>query len=390
MPRLSLWRENHSLDYKYFDRRISEYFTVGGTGISVHKYMGTKSVDKNDATKPEYINQSEKNIQDLLFLENRDRIYDSTIYQLRGIYTVSDNDFDLTQFGLFLTTGILFMNFHINDMVDLIGRRIMNGDVLELRHLTDFDALNDLPIALKRFFVVGDCSRASDGFSPTWWPHVWRCKLTPMVDSQEYKDIVNKIQTSASGDEYSLKELLSTYDRYSAINDAIIAQAENDVPKSGYDTSTFFTQPVDPRTNEPAASHLLTTDDVLLTTADNDLPTADEQVVTPTKKIRGYLTGDGLAPNGIAVQSGISFPAEPAVGDYCLRVDYFPNRLFRYDGRRWVKVEDSVRSGLTPGAANNQTQRSGFVNNQNTFEDAAGTHPERQSLSQALRPREDN
>ena len=41
MPRLSLWKDGaHTNDYKYLDRRISEMFTVGGTGILVHKYLG--------------------------------------------------------------------------------------------------------------------------------------------------------------------------------------------------------------------------------------------------------------------------------------------------------------------------------------------------------------
>jgi hypothetical protein len=40
--------------------------------------------------------------------------------------------------------------------------------------------------------------------------------------------------------------------------------------------------------------------------------------------------------------------------------------LFRYDGRRWVKVEDAVRTNLTPGTEN-QTQLSGFINDTNQF-----------------------
>ena len=77
------------------------------------------------------------------------------------------------------------------------------------------------------------------------------------------------------------------------------------------------------------------------------------------------------------------------VGEYALRTDYLPNRLFRWDGRRWVKIEDNVRTTLTPGP-NNQTQRSGFVNNTNTFTNNSGVVPERQSLSQALKPQADN
>ena len=41
MPRISMWRDGaHSADFKFFDRNIKEQFTVGGTGISVHKYLG--------------------------------------------------------------------------------------------------------------------------------------------------------------------------------------------------------------------------------------------------------------------------------------------------------------------------------------------------------------
>jgi len=398
MPKLSMWRENHSNDYKFMDRRISEMFTVGGTGVLVHKYLGVATQDNTgDATKPAYDTISEQNIQDLLFLENRDRKYDSSVYKMRGLYQVSDSDFDLTQFGLFLATGTLFMTFHINDMVENLGRRVMSGDVIELQHLMDYDALNDVPAALKRFFIVGDCSRASEGFTPTWWPHLWRCKINPLVDSQEYKDILNKIQTGADGSETSLRDVISTYNKYNDINDAIVSQAEKELPVSGYDTSIIYVQPV--TTNlagkkVPASPTALTADNVndAFVDASGATPgqSADQQKITPDAKVKGYLTGDGYAPNGLPMASGISFPADPTQGDYCLRLDYSPNRLFRYDGKRWVKIEDAVRTNLTPGAADNKTLKSSFVNNQAKYQDAQGEHDQRQGLSRVFKPRADN
>ena len=360
MARLSLWQDGkHTNDYKFFDRRISEMFTIGGTGILVHKYLGT--VDQgpsDDPTKPRYTNQSEQSIQDLLFLENRDRKYDTSVYNMRGIYQVNDNDFDLSQFGLFLQTGTLFLTFHLNDMIENLGRKIMNGDVLELVHLTDYETLDpNLPAALKRFFVVSDTSRSAEGFSPTWWAHLWRCKINPLVDSQEYKDILTKITVSDT-DPTPIRDLISTYDRYMEINDAIIAKAEIDVPLSGYDVEPIFHKSAD--TN------------------------------SPDFKVEGYLSGQGLAPNGLPVVQGISFPALPAVGDYCLRVDYLPNRLFRYDGKRWLKVEDAVRTNLTNAADDNKTLRNSFINNSNTFVDVNGnTHSQKQNLNDVLRPRAD-
>ena len=389
MPRLSLWKDGqHSNDYKFIDRRISEMFTIGGTGILVNKYLGpAQQTGSTDATVPDYLNQSEKNIEDLLWLENRDRKYDHDVYKMRGIYQRADQDFDLSQFGLFLQTGTIFMVFHLRDMVDTLGRKLMAGDVLELQHLKDYDALDgDVPAALKRYYVVGDASFAAEGFSQTWWPHLWRVKLNPLVDSQEYKDILDNIK-AGPGTDTPVGQILSTYDKYLNINDAIVAQAEVDVPKSGYDTSTMYTVPTNPE-GEPVSEP--TRADSNIVTADNSVITADVGLASPVNKVSGYLSGDGLAPNGLPVGAGIAFPMAAQTGDYFLRLDYLPNRLFRYNGANWKKIEDSVRTNITPGE-DNTTQRGSYVNNTNTFADSTGNvHPERQPLSRALTPKADN
>ena len=389
MARLSLWKDGkHTNDYKFMDRRISEMFTIGGTGVLLNKYLGPiQQTDTNDATQPTYANQSEQNIQDLLWVENRDRKYDQDVYKMRGIYQRGDQDFDLSQFGLFLQTGTIFMVFHLRDMVDMIGRKLIAGDVLELQHLKDYDALSqDVPAALKRYYVVGDASFASEGFSPTWWPHLWRVKLNPMVDSQEYKDILNNI---AAGPDTTtpVGDILSTLSTYQNINNAVVTQAEVDVPLSGYDTSNIYTLATT-ADGSLAVSELSTDGNVI--TADNSNITSDLGVASPAKKVQGYLTGNGQAPNGLPTGAGVSFPETPNEGDYFLRLDYMPNRLFRFNGNRWLKIEDNVRTTLTPGT-DNKTQRMSYVNNNNTFTDNTGdTHNESQSLSKALRPKADN
>lgn len=455
MARLSLWKDGkHSNDYKFFDRRISEMFTLGGTGILCHKYLGpitqgdqlattassiintntltvssTANVNLGDtitcsnvptnakviakdattltlsanitaniasgttvgisqyATKPSYTNQSERNIQDLLWMENRDRKYDTSVYKMRGIYQRQDQDFDLTQFGLFLQTGTLFMTFHLRDMVDLLGRKIMAGDVLELQHLTDYDALDqDVPAALKRYYVVSDASWPSEGFSPTWWPHLWRVKMNPLVDSQEYKDILNNITVGANNTPIS--QILSTLDKNLAVNDTIIREGETNVPLSGYDTSALYTVPLSPEGN--LADQPERTADDVFDTADDIKDTADEAPLTASGSQYAYLSGTNVAPNGVAMGMGLSFPSNPLSGDYFLRTDYLPNRVFRYDGKRWVAINDVQRTSLTQGI-NNQTQLGTFVNASGSFTNADGnTVPVKQSLSQALKPRADN
>jgi len=385
MPRLSLYKPEKGNDYTFLDNTVVEMFTVGGTDVFVHKYLGPKNTDEADATpsQPRYNAVKETNIQDMLFLENRDRKYDTDVYSLRGIYNVQDIDFDMSQFGLFLQNDTLFMTIPITSSVKTLGRKVMPGDVFELPHLKDEYALNDFNVALKRFYVVEDISRAAEGFSQTWYPHLYRVKLKQIYDSQEFKEILDKDAGAGTGQ--TLRDVLSTYEQEMQINNAVIQQAEADAPKSGYDIAHFYTLQVDSQ----GKPELVTTDTSTLdTTTQNTL--ADRVTQTPSKEgYNGYLLGDGIAPNGEQFGFGISFPAQSDKGDYFLRTDFLPNRLFRSDGGRWVKMEDNVRMTLT-NTDTRSTQKGTFVNNTKTSTIAGESVTERQSLSTALKPKADS
>ena len=131
MPRLSLYRPEKGKDYKFIDKTIWEMFQVGGTDVLVHRYLGPgTAIQGNTPSTPIYDTLSPTNIQDMLFLENRDRRYDPDVYVMRGVYNVADIDFNLSQFGLFLQNDTVFITFHINDTVEKLGRKIIAGDVL--------------------------------------------------------------------------------------------------------------------------------------------------------------------------------------------------------------------------------------------------------------------
>ena len=385
MPRLSLYKPEKGNDYTFLDNTVVEMFTVGGTDVFVHKYLGPKNTDEADATpsQPRYTAVKETNIQDMLFLENRDRKYDTDVYSLRGIYNVQDIDFDMSQFGLFLQNDTLFMTIPITSSVKTLGRKVMPGDVFELPHLKDEYALNDFNVALKRFYVVEDISRAAEGFSQTWYPHLYRVKLKQIYDSQEFKEILDKDAGAGTGQ--TLRDVLSTYEQEMQINNAVIQQAEADAPKSGYDIAHFYTLQVDSQ----GKPELVTTDTSTLdTSTQNTL--ADRVTQTPSKEgYNGYLLGDGIAPNGEQFGFGISFPAQSDKGDYFLRTDFLPNRLFRSDGGRWVKMEDNIRMTLT-NTDTRSTQKGTFVNNTKTSTIAGESVTERQSLSTALKPKADS
>ena len=389
MPRLSIFKPEKGNDYKFFDRNIKEMFTVGGTDLHFHKYLGpydqgdTNKDGEASPTQPQYSGDSlnERTIQDLLFLENRDRKYADDVYVVRGIYNVQDQDFNLSQFGMFLSNDTLFLTVHLNDIVERIGRKPMSGDVIEFPHMKEDYSLDEsIPIALKRYYVVEDVNRAAEGFSQTWWPQLLRLKMKTLVDSQEFKDIIGDATTTGSVASY-----MSTYNREKTINDQIVLQAEQDAPKAGFNYKQYYVAPIDERGN-------IRTDNV---NTEEDRASSDQTVNavidTPASSHYGfYLDGDGVAPNGYPAGFGISFPTSGVdKGDYFLRTDYLPNRLFRYDGTRWVKIEDSVRITTT----NNDSRanfKTGFVNNSTTDTINGLTVNQRQALTEALKPKADN
>lgn len=438
-------------------------FQIGGVDVLIHKYLGpAQSTGAGSPSQPKYNSTDIFQIQDLLFLENRDRKYDSDVYVLRGVYNISDIDFNLSQFGLFLQNDTIFITFHINDTVEKIGRKLVSGDVVELPHLKDEYALNDLQYALKRYYVIEDVNRAAEGFSTLWYPHLYRAKCKPLVDSQEFKDILDKVANSdqdkgvwdteytyflgdivegPDGKSYevvvdsvtgvappstahyqladSLRDIMSTYDREMQIMKAVLDQADADVPKSGYDTSKYYTIQKDDQGNieltKSSDTEILASQQVQATDEQgNPLFDAvgDPVYIDPTASslfqsaahdgYQGYLVGDGVPPNGAAFTSGIAFPLSPVEGQFALRTDYFPNRLFRFSGRRWVKLEDNVRMTMNNLGASDvvegmpfegkdvrRTQKAGFINNDNTAKINGNVIKERQSLSKALRPEAD-
>jgi hypothetical protein len=362
MPRLSLWNPVKRNDWKFIDRIVGEHIYAGGTGVHVHKYLGIHDVDsENDSTRPSpgATDAGEVLIQDLLFLENRDRKYSEDVYELRGQYNIQDNDsYDLTQFGLFLANDTLMMNFHIESMVESIGRKLMPGDVLELPHLRD-DLLLGSDEAINRFYVVQEGARPSEGFDPGWWPHLWRVKLGPITDSQEYRDILGTGEnTGENGEPADLRTLISTYENDINVNDAILEQAEKDVK-------------YDPQYRD-SRTHLYYDAD------------------TPDKPTVGFDFGaDGAGvPNGLSVVgSGESFPTIGVNdGDYFLRTDFSPNRLFQKTGNRWIKIGDDNKQRW---AAANRLLTT-FVNNDDKTTLADGeTVDSKTNLSQVVKPRTD-
>ena len=177
---------------------------------------------------------------------------------------------------------------------------------------------------------------------------------------------------------------MSSYNKEREINDAIINQAEMDSPKAGFNYKQFYVTPIDERGN------------VRLDGANSDESIASNKQInavidTPASSHYGfYYNGDGIPPNGYVAGAGTSFPTSNVnKGDYYLRLDFLPNRLFRFDGTRWIKVEDAVRLTTTNNNTRN-TFKTGFINNSSSATINGLTVEQRQSLTDALKPKADN
>jgi hypothetical protein len=332
MPRLSLWNPRKGNDYKFVDKMVKAHFEHGGTALLIHKYVG--SVDETD---PNY-DPANPPIQDLLFMENRDRRYETTVFELRGTYTVSDQDFDLSQFGMFLGTDQSIFQVHINDMVERLGRKLMTGDVIELPHMREDLLLDEEADAVNQYWVVQEGSKSSEGFDPGWWPHIWRIRCKQLQDTQEYTDIFG------TGEEVNdLKNMLSTYSKELDINEAIMQEAQENVPGRYYDYRK------------------------------NNLEYAVEGSAHPSDV--DFST----------VDTGISFPQFPDDNAFFLRTDYSPQRLFQYRDNKWYKIEDDDGSWQVGNYLHHK-----FINNDGIVTLDDGTEiTSRVNLSKAIKPKID-
>lgn len=342
MPRISMWSPTKTNDYKFMDRQIREQFHVGGTGAIIHKYIGPEDgQNTDDPAQPDYQNDgliNETTIQDLLFLENRDRKYDKDLYELRGVYNVSDNDFDLTQFGLFLTNDTLYMTFHLNEMVEVLGRKLLSGDVIELPHLIDEYGLDADTPPIPKFYTVSDGNRGGEGFSATWWPHIWRVKLEPITDSQEFDDILGN-----ADQEDSMKNIFSTFSKELEITDAVVDSAAQNDPIGG-------------------ATHL-------------------------TDHLFNYIQENGGEWDpGEPIATGDAFPSSPNQGDFFIRTDFQPHRLFVRRDTKWLRLYDNIDDRTWSDRTFNAST---FVNN--VEEDVGGNqiYDSRQAITDAILPRDD-
>lgn len=241
-------------------------------------------------------------IQDTIINENRDREYDfDEIPIIRGVYTVSSNELAYARFGMALSNDVITMEFHTQEMEKQLERRLIPGDVLELPHLREVGI--DGRVANK-WYEVSSITWSPTGYDPIYGRHISGVILRPLRHQQEFLDIFERT------DEYgkTLAEQASNLDAVLATTEANQELAREHVNTTWWDTTIMWFDPEHPS----------------------------------RKPFR--WTGDGKPDNGLPVQQGSEFPAIPAEGEWFLRTDFLPNRLFIFlNGKFRLREKDNKR-----------------------------------------------
>jgi len=377
MARISLWSPTKGADFQFTDKTIGENFRIAGDGILVHMYEGP-AIDSEGST-----DTTITSIQDVLFLENTSRKYNPDVIELRGHHQPQDINYDLSQFGIMLSSDTIRIQFHYNDMVDALGRKLIAGDVLEFPSMRDVPIF-DNAVGINRYYVVQDALYAAAGYGQKWFPHIWLVRAKLMTASPEFKDITDQATTGQTaggvgqgigimpegftetadadgnpglGSNPNIKASLDLFCKIISITDKNVEEAE----KYAFFDPKFFESAnlyiyIDSETNYPVIGS-------------------------------NYFSGDGEPPNGgPLLGAGVTFPADMKDGEYYLRIDYYPERLFQKQGKCYKLIEIDILKSWTSYNKILDT----FIDNINDTVLSDGTIiPEKQAVSQVVKQKVD-
>lgn len=258
-------------------------------------------------------------VQDSLFLENRDRDYATSSVMLKVSYTPFDAISDLSKFGFQISDNYTFTTVYAL-MVKALGRPVVVGDVLEVPSEMQYDH-NLKPV--RKFLEVTDTSWAADGYTTQYRPITFRFQASQLIPSQEHRDLLGTVDTQ----KYVVDDG-SFFDGIQQIQtgpltatEANFAEALRAVPEKG--TNIREQASGMNRFNRPGSYDGT-----------------------------GLYVSDGLPPDAQAYTEGFKLPdVGTAVDNQFFRLNYdpktkIPSRLYKFSAvkNQWVWVETDRRS----------------------------------------------
>jgi hypothetical protein len=294
-------------------RRFWRIVPLSFSGVSTNDPWEVQSLELFD-----YKQTRLDDIQDQLFMENRDRDYDKKAVQIKIAYSTFDAISDLTKFG-FTISDTYNMTTTFTTMVKALGRPLVVGDVLELPSEVQYDH-NLKPI--RKFLEVTDTSWAADGFTTEWKPVIFRFQASKLIVGQEHRDLFGSVLTQKytvdDGSFFDGIEMLNTGDLTATEVNA--AEAQMASPEKGANNREIAS----------GTNHFRT-------------PGSYDGV--------DLYVEDGLPPDGQPYTEGFKLPdVATAVDGAFFRLNYdpalnIPSRLYQYraDKAHWLYVETDRR-----------------------------------------------
>jgi hypothetical protein len=278
-------------------------------------------------------------------------------------------------------------------MVDSLGRKLIAGDVLEFPSMRDVPIF-DNAVGINRYYVVQDALWSAPGYGQKWYPHIWLVRAKLLQASQEYNQILEQAATGqtaggvgqgigvmpdgftdtsdsngnpGTGPNPNITNTLNLFCKIIGLTDEIVAEAE---------CNAFF----DPKFFESANLYIYLDEKGYPIVGSN------------------YFSGDGsppnlstdnkdnLIPSGPLVGAGVSFPPGMQDGQYYLRIDYYPERLFQKQVNCFKLIEVNVLKAWT---AYNRVLDTFIDNNNDTVLSDGTIVPEKQAVSQVVKQKVD-
>jgi hypothetical protein len=274
------------------------------------------------------------NIQDLFFMENRDREYNITPQMIKCQYQTADSVSDLSRFGLSILDQYSFTVSFVT-MVTALGRPIVIGDIVEVIPEMQWDQ-NLNPV--RKFIEVTETGWSAAGFGPQYNPTVYRFSGQVALPSQETRDIWGTVDTTKylMQDSVLMNGIGKQIDTIPLTNtEEIIKMANNLLPETGSDDNRTIESVLYPAPN-PARNP-------------NGQPLSASNPALNSGP--NLYVEDGLPPEGLPYTEGYVLPDTAGLPDGTyFRLNYaestnIPARLYRYSAlkNRWIAMEQDKR-----------------------------------------------
>lgn len=258
-------------------------------------------------------------IQDTLYLENRDRDYAKASIHVKAAYQPFDAMGDMSKFGFQIADMYTFTTSFAM-MVSSLGRPIVVGDIIELPSEMQYDH-NLRPV--RKFLEVSDVSWSSEGYTTSWKPILYKFTAQQLIPSQEHRDILGTADTQ----------------KYT-IDDAKFFEGIEQIQTAPLTTTEANKQ--DALTAAPEKG----------TNVREYASGTDKTNAPGTYDGRGYFVEDGLPPDGAPYTTGFKLPdVGTATDGEFFRLEYDPQlkiaaRLYKFSAlkNKFIFVETDRRS----------------------------------------------